>query len=169
MENIIKNLYVGDDNDYLKIKDKPEWKALRCCKYGPGGHQETLGYRTLGAPKGKNYLSVDQHNRRALNFIDPHDPNLIPIDMIVKGLEFIDKSLAAGDKILVACNAGHSRGPTTALLYLRSIDELTGNFVRSENVFRTLYPKYDPGEGARTFAKANWNYFENYLRKGNNE
>lgn len=166
MEHIIGRLYVGDDSDYLKVKDKSEWSVLRCCKYGAGGHQDTLGYHSLGAPKGKDYLSVDQRGRRALNFIDPHDPNLIPIEMIVKGLEFIDKCLAMGDKVLVACNAGHSRGPTTTLLYLRAIGELTGNFVSSEHVFRTLYPQYEPGEGMRTFAKANWNYFEKYLRKG---
>lgn len=168
MENIIPRLYVGNDEAYLKVEHNKEFHTLRCCKYGPGGHQETLGYSTLGAPKGPNYLSVERPNRMALNFIDPHDPNLIPVDMIVKGLEYIDKQLKAGGKVLVACNAGHSRGPTTALLYLRSIGELAGNFISSEKIFRTLYHKYDPGIGARTFARSHWDYFENYLRKGNN-
>lgn len=166
MENIIGKLYVGSDADYLKVRGNDAWSALRTCKEGPGGHRDTLGYTSQGAPKGKDYLSVDQHGRRALNFIDPHDPHFIPLAMVVSGLEFIDKRLAAGDKVLVACNAGHSRGPTTALLYLRSIGELTGNFIQSENVFRTLYPHYDPGEGMRTFARSHWSYFDNYLRKG---
>jgi hypothetical protein len=87
--------------------------------------------------------------------------------MIVKGLEFIDKRLAAGDNVLVACNAGHSRGPTTAMLYLRAIGELTGNFHQSERLFRTLYHKYSPGIGTRTFASNNWDYFKDYLRKNN--
>lgn len=168
MEEIINNLWVGDDNDYLKVKDKKDFSILRCCKYGPGGHQETLGYKTLAAPPGANYLSVDQRNRRALNFIDPSDSNFIPVKMVEKGLDFVDKRLAAGDKVLIACNAGHSRGPTTGLLYLRAIGDLTGNFHSSESFYRKLYRKYDPGLGCRTFAQSNWDYFKNYLRKGNN-
>lgn len=166
MESVYPHLFVGDDNDYEKIKDKNKWSTLRCCKYGTGGHQQTLGYDTLGAPKGTNYLSVDALRRRALNFIDVSDPNFIPIPMIEKGLEFINTRLASGDNVLVACNAGHSRGPTTALLYLRSIGDLTGNFHSSERKFRALYNKYDPGIGCRTFAHNNWDFFSNLLRKG---
>lgn len=166
MEQIIGRLYVGNDEDYLKIKDNSAWSVLRCCKEGHGGHRDTLGYTTQAAPKGQCYLFVDQRNLRALNYIDPHDPNFIPKEMIERGLEFIDKRLAAGDKVLVACNAGHSRGPTTALIYLRSIGELAGNFVSSERVFHTLYPEYDPGIGVRQFARTHWDYFKDLLRKG---
>jgi len=165
MENVIGSLYVGDDSDYLKIKGKDGWSVLRCCKEGPGGHRDTLGYESLGAPKGAHYLSVDQPGRRALNFIDPQDPHFIPKEMVERGLEFIDKRLAAGDKVLVACNAGHSRGPTTAMLYLRAIGELAGNFIHSEKIYRTLYAKYDPGIGVRQFAKTHWDYFAEKLRK----
>lgn len=168
MENVYPHLFVGDDNDYEKIKGKPNWVVLRCCKYGPGGHQQTLGYDTLGAPKGPNYLAVDALRRRALNYIDVDDPNFIPVPMITKGLEFIDARLTAGDNVLVACNAGHSRGPTTALLYLRAIGDLDGNFISSERKFRALYDKYSPGIGARQFAKTHWDTFENILRKGSN-
>lgn len=166
MEKIIDRLYVGDDTDYLKVRDRPGYSVLRCCKEGPGGHRETLGYKAQGAPKGQNYLSVDALRRRALNFIDPHDPNFIPKEMIERGLEFIDKRLAAGDNVLVACNAGHSRGPTTAMLFLRSVGELAGNFIQSERIMRTLYSEYDPGIGMRSFARSHWDTFENYLRKG---
>lgn len=165
MENIIPRLYVGGDTDYMKVKDKHNWSVLRCCKEGDGGHRDTLGYTGQAAPKGASYLSVDQRGRRALNFIDPHDPNFIPMEMIVRGLEFIDKRLASGDNVLVACNAGHSRGPTMAMLYLRSIGELAGNFIQSERIYRTLYHEYDPGIGMRTFARAHWDELENYLRK----
>lgn len=167
MHSLIDHLYVGGDAEYELIKNRKDWSTLRCCKFGPGGHKDTLGYETMGAPKGSSYLSVDSLRRRALNFIDVADPNLIPIPMIEKGLEYIDKRLAAGDNVLVACNAGHSRGPTTALLYLRAIGDLTGNFHQSERIFRTLYHKYSPGIGTRTFASNNWDYFKNWLRKGN--
>lgn len=168
MEQVITRLYVGDDSDYLRLTQAPApkgWSFLRCCKEGPGGHRQALGYTTPGAPKGANYLSVDTLTKRALNYIDPHDPNFIPKEMVERGLEFIDKRLAAGDKVLVACNAGHSRGPTTAMLYLRAIGELAGNFIQSERVMRTLYDKYDPGIGVRQFTRSHWDYFENHLRK----
>lgn len=165
--NIIGHLYVGDDDAYERVKDIEGWSILRCCKEGPGGHRDTLDYTTQAAPKGAKYLAVDQRNRRALNFIDPKDPNFIPVEMINKGLDFIDRRLQAGDKVLVACNRGHSRGPTTALLYLRSIGELAGNFHHSENIFRVLYPGYDPGIGMRTFASQNWGTFKDSTRSIN--
>lgn len=164
MQEVINRLWVGSDKDYEKVKDKEDWSILRCCKEGPGSHRDTLEYTTKSAPKGANYLFADQHNRRALNFIDPQDPNFIPIEMIKRGLTFIDKRLEAGDKVLVACNHGHSRGPTTALLYLRAIGELAGNFHHSENIFRTLYPEYSPGIGVRTFAGQNWAGLKDSIR-----
>jgi len=165
MEDIYPHLFIGGDDDYEKIKNKLNWSALRCCKFGPGGHKDTLGYTTMAAPKGPDYLSVDALRRRALNYIDVDDPNLIPIPMIMKGLEFIDKRLAAGDNVLVACNAGHSRGPTTGLLYLRAIGDMQGNFHASERMYRSLYRKYSPGLGTRTFVHNNWDYFDSILRK----
>lgn len=164
MENIIPGLYVGDDKDYEKIKDNKSWKTCRCCKYGPGGHQDTLQYHTLAAPKGINYLSVERPNRIALNYIDANDSHLIPPPMIEAGLRYVDQMLTAGYKVLIACNAGHSRGPTTAMLYLRAIGDLTGNFHSSENKFRALYDKYDPGIGTRQFCQGNWHTFDRLLR-----
>lgn len=168
MENVIPNLYVGGDGDYEKLKDKAGWSFLRCCKFGPDGHKETQGYVGNAAPKGPDYLTVKKGDRMALNFIDANDPNFIPLKMIETGVEYIDQRIKAGDKVLVACNAGHSRGPTTAMLYLRAIGELPGNFISSERIYHTLYHKYDPGIGVRQFARTHWGVFENFLRKGNN-
>lgn len=159
MHEVIDRLYVGDDDAYQRLKDKPGWKFVRACKEGPGGHRETLGYTTHAAPKGPEYLAAEKDNRLALNFIDPHDPHYIPVAMIQQGLKYIRQALADGSKVLVACNRGHSRGPTTALLFLRSIGEMDGNFHSSENKFKTLYPDYDPGIGARQFARTHWSTF----------
>lgn len=167
MEEVIDRLYVGGDVDYEKLKDKSGWSFIRCCKEGPGGHREMVGYTVLAAPKGPNYLFVKKGDTMSLNFIDPDDPNFIPKEMVVKGIEFIDSRLATGDKVLVACNAGHSRGPATAMLYLRSIGELSGNFISSERIYHTLCRDYDPGIGMRQFARSHWGFFENSLLKGN--
>jgi protein-tyrosine phosphatase len=165
LEQVIDNLYVGSDDDYEKLKSKPGWSCLRCCKEGPGGHRDTLQYTTQAAPKGDDYLAAKKGDRMALNFIDANDPNFVPLKMIESGLRFIDQRIKAGDKILVACNAGHSRGPTVAMLYLRATGELPGNFNSSERIYRTLYREYDPGIGVRQFARSHWHTFENFLRK----
>jgi hypothetical protein len=149
LEEVIPHLYVGGDTDYEKLKDRAGWSFCRCCKEGPGGHRDTLGYRTLGAPPGKNYLSVTTKDppKIALNFIDVNDPNLIPPLMVEAGIEFIGKRLAAGDKVLVACNAGRSRGPSTALLYLVSIGDLPASYHAAFRIFKGIYPNYSPGIG----------------------
>lgn len=153
---VITRLYVGNDALYERLKDREGWSWLRCCKYGPGGHKDMLGYTTMAAPKGKDYLFARRGNHMALNLIDSDDPNYIQPDLVNEGLEFIKERMDAGDKVLVACNHGSSRSPTTALMYLRTVGEMPHNFVQSEKVFRTLYPNYDPGQGMRQYARAHW-------------
>jgi hypothetical protein len=148
-------LFVGDD------KDDPEavkrgFAILCCCKDGPVGHRSILHYHTLGAPKDANYYHVTRGKRMALNLLDLDDPHFIPEEAVFPGLNFINKHLKAGDKVLVHCNAGHSRGPTMGLMFLRTIAEMPSSFGTSEKIFRSLYPKYDPGTGMRTFARAHW-------------
>lgn len=156
MEDVYPHLYVGSDEDYWKLKQQTGWSFVRACKFGPGGHQQTLGYTTPGAPKDENYLSVRRGNRVALNMIDLDDPNYFSPELINAGLDFIHEQLEAGKKVLVACNKGHSRGPSIAMLYLRKIGELPYSFVRAETIFRTLYPAYDPAQGVRQAARQMW-------------
>lgn len=158
MEEIYSRIYVGGDEDYLKVKGKEGWSWLRCAKYGPDGHRELLGYTSRRAPAGPNYLFFRKNDHlMALNLLDLSDPNMIQFDGCIKvGLDFIRERLEAGDKVLIACNSGHSRGPTTGLMFLRSIGDLPYHFVKSENIYKTLYPKYDPGQGMRQIARAHW-------------
>lgn len=156
MEEVYHNLYVGNDEDYEKTKDKKDFAFLRPCKYGDGGHQQALGYHTLAAPEGKTKYVARKGNLMALNLLDLHDPHYINSDMIESGLEFIKDQLADGKKVLIACNHGHSRGPSIALLYLRSIGEMPHNLGMSERVFSALYPEYDPKQGIRQYLRWHW-------------
>src|ERR1022692_3136927 len=161
MEETYKNIYVGDDTDYEKIKDNPEFKSCRMCKFGPGGHKETLGYDSNAAPKGKNYLFVEAKNRIAINIIDMDDPNMIPFECIKLALDYAKRQWDAGYKILIACNRGHSRGPSTGLAFLRSIGDMPHNFHMSERIYHTLYRKYDPGQGMRQKLRTHWTELDN--------
>lgn len=157
MIEIIDNLFVGDDKTYEKIEDKSGWSVLRCCKEGPDGHRQLLGYKTPGAPKGKDYLSVRHKNLLALNMLDIDDPNFFSDEMINHGLDFIEERIKAGDKVLVACNQGRSRGPSMALMYMRRVGELPVGYRNGYRIFKTLYPKYDPGLGIEHYVKSHYN------------
>lgn len=156
MEQIIHNIFVGDDKDYEAVKGDSEFRIVRCCKYGPGGHQDTLGYHTLAAPDGPDKYWVKARCRFALNLLDLDDHNFVPMDAILLALDYAKAQLLDGKKVLFACNAGHSRGPSTALMFLRSIGEMPSGFMQSEKIFRTLYPKYSPAQGIRQAARDNW-------------
>lgn len=147
---------IGDDSDYEKIKDNPSFLACRMCKEGPGGHRQTLGYHSLGAPKNKNYLYIEQKDHLAVNILDLDDPNMIPWECLDVAVRYIRRKLAQGKHILVACNQGKSRGPSTGLAFLKSIGEMPYHFQKAESVFKTLYPKYDPGMGIRQVMKEHW-------------
>ena len=56
--------------------------------------------------------------RLYLNLIDPPNPAYIPKEIIDAALEFIDKGLKDGKRVLVHCNQGESRSPGIGLLYL---------------------------------------------------
>ena len=154
MREIILKLYVGDDADYEKVKDNPDWHILRAAKDGPGGHRETLGYTSMGAPKGPNYLFVERPRKLILNLVDSSDPDYIPTPLVDKALSFISDSLRLEHKILVCCNHGQSRSPSLAFLWLYLEGKLPAEYHRALRTFRTLYPAYSPGDGIRQYVKS---------------
>jgi hypothetical protein len=161
MEEIIPRLFEGNDEAYEKTKGRAGWSYLRAAKYGPGGHKEILGYSTPGAPPGKNYLWVRRGNLLALNILDLDDPEMIPEELIFKGLEFIDERMQAGDKVLVACNSGHSRSASLVLIYLRTIGEMPYPVGKAMKLFKKFYPPYSPSHGMEFHTRHLWNTLEN--------
>jgi hypothetical protein len=155
---VIDRVYCGGNAEYDRVKNNPGWSWLRCCKDGGSGcHREVLGYHTLAAPKGPNYLWVRRGNLMALNMLDVDESDIGPPDaMIDKGLAFANERYRAGDKILFACNEGHTRGPSMCMAFLRTIGELPQNHKQAEHVFKTLYPKYDPGQTVRLAIRKRW-------------
>jgi len=165
MENIIKGLYVGSDKDVPTAKAR--MYALLCvCKDGDSSHRSMLGYTTMGAPEGKNYLSAREGDTTALNVIDVDDPDMIPDEALDIGLEFIHEMQKKGRILLVHCNAGHSRSATLVLMYLRAIGEMPDSFIAAERKFSTLYPPYDPGVGMRSHARMRWKTLPTFFSKG---
>lgn len=148
-------LFIGDDSDDVEAQ-KRGYAILVCAKDGPYGHRAALGYKERGAPKNANYYHATRGKRMVLNLLDVDNPDFIPEQVILPALNWINKHLKAGDKVLVHCNAGHSRGPSIGLAYLRAIGEMPYSFRTSEKVFKSLYPRYDPGNGMRAFVRTHW-------------
>ena len=148
-------LFVGGDVRRQRSSEK-RLCIVSACKDGPYGHRNALGYTSLGAPKGHTYYHVSRGKRMVLNLIDVDDPHFVPEEAVFPALHFINKHLKAGDKVLVHCNAGMSRGPSIALAYLRSIGEMPYSFRTAEKIFKSLYPAYSPGNGMRMFVRAHW-------------
>jgi len=151
MKEVYSHLYIGGDPDYLKVADDPDWRVVRACKDGPGGHRETLGYQERSAPKGSTYLFVERPRKLILNLVDTDDPDYIPTPLIDKALSFISDSLRLGHKVLIACNHGKSRSPSIALIWLVKNGKLpTEGAVRK---FKQLYSDYDPSPGIKIYTK----------------
>jgi hypothetical protein len=115
-----------------------------------------LGYTSLGAPKDDNYYFARRGDWMALNLIDVDNPEMIPDKVVDAGLRFIREMMVSGKKIFVHCNAGHSRSPSIVLAYLRTAGEMPTGFIRSEKIFKTLYPPYDPSAGIRAHVRERW-------------
>jgi hypothetical protein len=165
LEEIIKNLYVGDEEG-LPEATRRGYSILAACKDGsPDCHRAVLGYTTLGAPKDANYYFYRSDEKHlALNLIDAEDPDFIPDEVIDAGLHFIKERYDAGDKVFVHCIAGHSRSTTIMLMFLRAIGEMGDSFLGAERKFRALYSEYDPGVGMRAHARSRWKELPNFFK-----
>ena len=143
MIEIMKNLYIGTRQDYEREKNK-EYSFVNACKEQ---HKEYLGYSGWKAPIDKNYLYVEQEHRLICNLIDARDMKYIPKEIIDKCLEFVDKELKNGRKVLINCQEGHSRSATIGLLYMLKKGLIKGNFDEIYKTYLQIYPPFMPSKG----------------------
>jgi hypothetical protein len=163
MEEIIRGLYLGSDKD-VNTAESRHYARLCACKDGEDSHRSMLKYRTMSAPKGKNYFTARDGDVMALNLIDVDDPTMIPNEVLDAGLKFIKEMQDKRRILLVHCNAGHSRSATLVLMYLRATGEMPDGFILSEKKFRYLYPPYDPGVGMRAHAHERWRSLPDFFK-----
>ena len=166
MEEIIRGLYLGSDDDVAEAKRRG-YARLCCCKDGIDSHRSMLEYEGRSAPDGKDYYFARRGDVMALNLIDVEDPDMIPDKVIDAGLKFIKEMQDKGRILLVHCNAGHSRSPIMVLMYLRAVHELPESFPRAEKIFRTIYDKYDPGVGMKSHARVRWKSLNTFFPQPN--
>lgn len=173
MREICQNLYCGSEQDFYNslscawgpVKTEydlltimPEgWAVVHACK--EPFHRMALQYTGRGCPKEHpEYLwSERPGNRLVLNIVDAPKTEFFDKRMIDKALDFIEKKLGEGLKVLVHCNQGESRSPSIVLLYLIKHGIIKGETLEDcEAEFMKVYPEYNPGAGIRGFAKEHW-------------
>lgn len=160
MQEILKNLYLGDQMDYeTLVNGQKDWAVVQACK--EPYHRKALGYTGRGAPKSHpEYLIAKRDNRLILNLVDVDNPNWISPDIIDNALVFIKENLIEGKKVLVHCNQGMSRSAGIGLLYLVSSGQLkSSNFEEAETAFRKVYKPYNPANGMREFMRKKWSKY----------
>ena len=157
MIEVVKNLFVGNQNDYENlVKFRNDFSVVHACK--EPYHRKALGYSGRGAPKNHpEYLFARRESRLILNLIDVDNPNYIPEEIIFEAVNFIEEELSHSKKVLVHCNQGESRGPGIGIIcFARSkgISDLPYNSVRKE--FEKVYPMYNPSLGINRFLELHW-------------
>jgi predicted protein tyrosine phosphatase len=150
MKEVYKGLWVGDDGDVDKAREK-NWIILHCCKDGDYSHRSLLKYETQAAPKGDEYLVAKRGREMYLNLIDPETDKLVSSEAVDAGIKFARDHLEKGDHVLVHCNQGNSRGPSVAMLLLYELGKLPSRSAFSS--FRRLYPMYAPSNGMKIFVR----------------
>lgn len=167
MKEIIKNLYIGDAEDYEHyVKGKENWSIVHACK--DPYYRQALGYSSHGAPADHpEYLIAvrGNGNRLILNLIDPPNPKFIPKKVINRALKFVEENLRRNRNVLVHCNQGESRSPSLGMLYLAINNKISNSTLKeAEKDFKDIYPKYNPSRGVRGFMKKNWDYYINNFK-----
>jgi predicted protein tyrosine phosphatase len=168
MREIHENLYCGNEQDFynnllcsfrpttFETEIREGWAVLHACK--DPMHRKLVGYTGRGCPKDSpEYLWAERGNRLALNIVDAPSSIFFDKSMIDKALDFIEKKLSSGLKVLVHCNVGESRSASICLLYLIKQGIIKGETLEDcEAKFMKLYPEYNPGAGMRGFVKEHW-------------
>lgn len=155
MKQIADKLWVGSADDFKQLDAfGTEWAILHAAKTQ---HKAICGYTTNAAPKDAEYYSARRGKRLALNMIDAPKPEFFHKPMVDEGIAFIAEQLASikdPDQVLIACDKGQSRAPSMGMLYLAP--SLPEDFEAAEAEYRAICPQYQPANGIREFARANW-------------
>ena len=150
MKEVFKGLYVGNEDDVPKARERG-YAIVSACKDGKTSHRQLLGYETRSAPKNAEYLVARRKDHLYLNLIDGDDPAYVPEKLIDEALSFITEHLDKGQPVLVHCVEGLSRSPSIVLMWLVKNGKLpTEGAVRK---FKQLYPDYDPSPGIKIYTK----------------
>lgn len=174
MKKIIDTIYVGTVKD-IQFAEQCNYSVLGACKEPlhrkharlQGASQDGYTGRSMGKEE-PEYLYAERDHALYLNLIDARNPKYIPNEVIDKALDFIDKELDQGRKVLIVCNKAESRSPSISLMWIIK-NNYFEFFLDKRNDFYTLlsdftdviYPQYNPSNGMKLYVKQFWEKYCN--------
>ncbi|MCL2566987.1 MAG: dual specificity protein phosphatase family protein [Alphaproteobacteria bacterium] len=156
MQEVYKNLYVGNDQDCSINYDNEDYAIIHACKIHC--HQKALNYKRSLPQEHPNYLTYLKDNHLFLNLVD------IPTEFLPKytdpimqeAMQFIENNINT-KKVLIHCNQGCSRSPSIALLYLAKNNLISNsNYIKTKEDFLKIYNQYSPNTGIEKYLENNW-------------
>lgn len=172
MKRIVEHLYIGTVTD-VQFAQQSGMSILGAAKEPfhrqhaklQGANEE--GYVGKAMPKDEpEYLFAERDHALYLNLIDARDVKYIPDEVINKALDFIDKEIADGRDVLIACNKGESRSPSIILMwfikqgtfdYVKDFDyEQNGLAFIFDYFMKNIYPNYKPSVGMVGYITKFW-------------
>ena len=156
MIEVHPGLFVGDEASERAVRGDPAWFVIHACK--EPFHRTALGYDGRGAPVDHpERLIAHRPGCLILNLIDAPDPAMIPAEVIGAAIQVIADNITRA-KVLIHCNAGRSRSPVIAMLYLALHTDLfdQDDYDDAAQRFSTLYPPLAPAAGMEGFARRVW-------------
>lgn len=160
MIEIYKNVFVGNELDYeANVRHQNGWGVVHACK--EPYHRQTIGYTGRACAKTHpEYLLAKRGDRLILNLVDVEDPSWVSPIIVDETMKFLDDEIKRGLKVLIHCNQGLSRSAGLGLLYLAHIGQYHNmDFVTAENMYKKIYPLYQPAGGIRGYCINNWNNY----------
>lgn len=158
MKEIIKNIYVGNQEDCFYNQSK-DFAVIHACKHPC--HKTAVGYGNRNLQKThKHYLTYINGKHLYLNMIDSNS-SYFPEQLFYTSLRFIKTFEKKNINVLIHCNQGMSRAPSIAMLYIAKEMDIIDNssYDAARDSFYPLYQKYIPNPGIDKFLRKNWKKF----------
>lgn len=143
-------------NDYLIYgnSDICHLANIHACK--EPCHRQIVNYTGVLDKHHPYYLHYEVENKLYLNIVDSHRP-LFFLDTFEIFLDFAEKIINSGDKVIIHCNEGRSRSPSLALLLMsKRLDLLPNDSYKSAYTKFMKYFPYNPSRGIYLFLNNYW-------------
>ncbi len=161
MFEIVKNIYVGSEDDYLNYAaGQSDFSVI----HAKGEPYYSMGLLEIGNRQSplKGYKYLYYQGSLCLNYSMYDDSVFIVDEMFEECVKYIDRSLEQGQKVLVHCGEGICRSPSIVFYYLIRKHALGSTFDEASLNFFKLYPSFTPTSTMVLFLKQT---FEKYSDK----